>query len=415
MTSMTILILFFVFFTSEFIASFSLNILNINSSIKNCDTIPPFISDFINKEKYSKSVQYSLRKERFTLLTSGLSAAVTAIAVLTGFPALVDNWLNLFAFHPYIHGIVFLLILTALSSLISLPVTLYSQFVIEEEYGFNKMTGKTFILDMIKSTILSLVLFIPLMAALFLFVDKTGEFWWLYAFIFFAAFQLIISLLYPLVIAPIFNKFTDLEEGPLKEKLIALAAKTSFKAKGIYIMDGSRRSSHSNAYFTGFGKSRRIVLFDTLVNSLSIDEIEGVLAHEIGHFKKKHILKSLVSSLFLALLLFYLLSVLSQFVPLFNAFKFSEPSFHSLLVILSFCMGPFSFFIKPFFTMKSRKNEYEADKFAVEITGSADPLKNALINLGKENLSNLTPHPMYSFFHYSHPVLSERIKAMEKK
>jgi len=413
MTPSTILTIFFVFFTIEFLLSFTLDKLNIRSSIINSNRVPDFISDYINSEKYSQSVQYSLRKERFSLLTSSVSTIITALVILSQFVVKIDNWLILFNFHPYIHGILFLLILSALSSLLSLPVSLYSQFVIEEEFGFNKMTGKTFALDMIKNAILSLILIIPLLAALFLFVDKTGDMWWLYAFIFFAAFQLIISLLYPLVIAPIFNKFSDLTEGSLKERLVKLAEKTSFKAKGIYIMDGSKRSSHSNAYFTGFGKSRRIVLYDTLLNTLSDEEIEGVLAHEIGHFKKKHILKSLTTSLIMALVLFYLLSILFQYTPLFLAFGFTEISFHGLLVILSFCIGPFTFFLKPIFTIKSRKNEYEADRFAAETIGSAAPLKNALINLGKENLSNLTPHHLYSFFHYSHPVLSERIKAMD--
>ena len=415
MTPLTILILFFFLFTGEFLLSFSLTILNINNSILNRDIVPEFIKNFISGENYTRSVDYSLRKERYSLLTSIVSAVITALIVLSQFAPRVDEWLGGFNFHPYFHGVLFLLLLTALSSLLSLPGSLYSQFVIEEEFGFNKMTGKTFIIDLLKSTILSVILFVPLILGLFLFINKTGNLWWLYGFTFFATFQLLISLLYPLVIAPLFNKFTDIEEGSLKDRLVALAEKTSFKAKGIYIMDGSRRSSHSNAYFTGFGKARRIVLFDTLINSLSEEEIEGVLAHEIGHFKKKHIIKNLLSSLIIAFILFYLLSVLSSYAPLYGAFGFSEASFPALLVILSFCLGPISFFAKPLFTIQSRKNEYEADQFAVDVVGSAEPLKNALINLGKENLSNLTPHPLYSFFHYSHPVLSERIKAMVAK
>ncbi len=413
MTSLSILILFFIFFTVEFVFFYVLNLLNIKNTKKNSNHIPDFISEHIELDKYSKSVRYSLRKEYFSLLTTGISTLVTAAIILSRVIVLLDNWLFLFNLHPYMHGILFLLILSALSSLLTLPAALYSQFVIEEQFGFNKMTGRTFLIDLIKNTLLSLILFIPLMAVLFFFVDKAGDLWWLYGFIFFASFQLIISVLYPLVIAPIFNKFSDLEEGPLKDRLVSLAERTSFKAKGIYIMDGSKRSSHSNAYFTGFGKSRRIVLYDTLVHSLSEEEIESVLAHEIGHFKKKHIIKSLMTSLIMALGLFYLLSVLSQYTPLFMAFGFNEMSFHALLVILSFCLGPFTFFLKPLFTVKSRRNEYEADRFASETMGSADPLKRALITLGKENLSNLTPHPLYSFFHYSHPVLSERLHALD--
>jgi len=415
MTPLTVLILFFIFFGGEFIFSFTLTILNINNSLKNKNIIPSFISDFLKQDKYEKSVDYSLRKEKFSLSTSTVSMLITTVVILSKFPSLVNDWLSLFNLHPYTHGIVYLLILTTLSSIISLPVSLYSQFVIEEEFGFNKMTGMTFAKDLIKSSILSLILIVPILAALFLFIDKTGSFWWLYAFLFFTVFQLIITVLYPLIIAPLFNKFTDLEDGPLKERLFKLADITSFKAKGIYVMDGSRRSSHSNAYFTGFGRSRRIVLYDTLINSLSEEEIEGVLAHEIGHFKKKHIIKSMLSSLVMALIFFYLLSVLQNYEPLFLAFGFKEPALHSLIVILSFALGPFTFFLKPLFTIKSRKNEYEADRFAVELIKSPEPLINALITLGKENLSNLTPHPLYSFFHYSHPVLSERIEAMKKE
>lgn len=413
MTSNAILLIFFIFFTADFFLSFILDVLNIKNSIANKDSVPSFISKFISNEKYSESIRYSLRKERFSLLTTSISTFITAAVILSQFIVIIDNWMASFELHAYVHGILFLLILSALSSLLTLPATLYSQFVIEEEFGFNKMTGKTFIVDMIKNSLLSMILFIPLMAALFLFVDKTGEYWWFYAFVFFALFQLIISLLYPLLIAPLFNKFSDLEEGSLKERLASLAEKTSFRAKGIYVMDGSKRSSHSNAYFTGFGKSRRIVLYDTLINSLFEEEIEGVLAHEIGHFKKKHIIKSLITSLIIALAFFYLLSLLANYTPLFHAFGFTEVSFHRLLVILAFCLGPFTFFLKPLFTMKSRKNEYEADRFAAETIGSAKPLKNALITLGKENLSNLTPHRLYSFFHYSHPALSERIEALD--
>jgi STE24 endopeptidase len=365
-------------------------------------------------ETYSQSGLYSLRKEKYSLLSSTLSMVITFVVIISGFTPMINSLLETFNLHPYLHGILYLLFLTALSSAVSLPISLYSQFVIEEEFGFNKMTGKTYASDLVKSTTISLILMIPLLAILFLFIDKAGNLWWLYSYVFFAAFQLIVSLVYPLIIAPLFNKFSELEDGSLKDRLVILAEKTSFKAKGIYVMDGSRRSAHSNAYFTGFGKARRIVLFDTLIESLTEEEIEGVLAHEIGHFKKKHIIKSLLSSLLMALIFFYLLSVLYNYTPLFNAFGFKEISFHALLVILSFCLGPFTFFFKPLFTAKSRKNEYEADKFAIEIIKSAEPLKNALINLGKENLSNLTPHRLYSFFHYSHPVLSERIEAMDK-
>jgi len=340
---------------------------------------------------------------------------LTAFIILEEIPSRILIILETLGWHPYWEGIFYLLLLTGLSSLISLPFSLYSQFVIEEEYGFNKMTFRLYFTDMIKNIFLSVFLFIPLFLGLFLFIDKSGSLWWLYGYLFFTAFQLLLSLIYPLVIAPIFNKFSELEDGPLRERLFALAEKTSFKASGIYVMDGSRRSAHSNAYFTGFGKARRIVLFDTLIKQLSHEELEAVLAHEIGHFKKKHILKRLIFSLAFAFFLFYGLSLILYYAPLYRAFGFMEASLPALLVILSFLIGPISFFLKPISSLFSRRDEYEADRFAAEVLMNHRPLANALVTLSKENLSNLTPHRMYSAFHYSHPVLSERIAALEKQ
>ncbi|MBN2656632.1 MAG: M48 family metallopeptidase [Spirochaetales bacterium] len=400
-------------FSAEFLVSTVLIIMNLNSSLINRNSVPRFISGILSVKQYEKTVSYTQRQGKFSLLTGTVMAVVTASVILTGITPRILEIISSLNWHPYWEGIFYLLMLSALSSLISLPFALYSQFIIEEEFGFNKMTFRLFVTDLLKSTILSVILFIPLLLGLFFFIDKAGSLWWVYAYLFFTGFQLLISLIYPLVIAPVFNNFTPLEDGELKNRLRALAEKTSFKAGGIFLMDGSRRSAHSNAYFTGFGKGRRIVLFDTLINQLSIEELEAVLAHEIGHFKKKHILKRLVFSLISAFFLFYGLSLILDYEPLYKAFGFNGTSIAALLVILSFVTGPFSFFIKPLFSRLSRKDEYEADKYAAETLGNSQPLIQALINLGKENLSNLTPNGLYSAFHYSHPVLSERISALE--
>ncbi|MCF6335435.1 MAG: M48 family metalloprotease, partial [Spirochaetales bacterium] len=230
----------------------------------------------------------------------------------------------------------------------------------------------------------------------------------------FFAFQLLLSIIYPLIIAPLFNKFSPLEEGPLKDSLYKLADKLNFRTRGIYVMDGSRRSGHSNAYFTGIGKSKRIVLYDTLISSLSDDQIAAVLAHEIGHYKKHHLLKSLILSFMVTGAGFYIVSILMNYLPLFEAFGFSRVSYHGIFVILSFAAGPFTFFLTPLFTMWSRKHEYEADAFTARNTGYGNDLKEGLIIMTRENLSNLTPHPLYSFYHYSHPTVAERVKAIEK-
>jgi STE24 endopeptidase len=243
----------------------------------------------------------------------------------------------------------------------------------------------------------------------------SGGWWWLLAFGFFTIFQLFITIIYPSVIAPLFNKFRPLEQGSLKQKIESLLQKVNYTSKGIFIMDGSRRSAHSNAYFTGIGKTKRIVLFDTLVNKLEEDEITTVLAHEIGHQKKKHVVKMLIISLAGTLAGFFIINLLLYYQPLYTAFGFSRISFHAILVLLGLCSGAFTFMFNPLFSMLSRRYEYQADGYAAgQVKKGAFYLKNALIGLSKDNLSNLTPHPFYSFYYYSHPTLAERINALDK-
>jgi STE24 endopeptidase len=276
------------------------------------------------------------------------------------------------------------------------------------------MTLGLFFIDLFKSLLISAVIAFPVLLIFFRLVETAGTFWWLYAFIVLSAIQLLLSVLYPVVIAPLFNKFTPLEEGSLKEKVRNLAEKLEFKTKGIFVMDGSKRSGHSNAYFTGLGKVKRIVLFDTLLETLNEDQIVAVLAHELGHEKLHHVIKRLAISLMLSLAGMYLVYILLDFLPLFRAFGFQETNIHGLLVILGFCSGPFTFFLKPLFTVWSRKHEFEADRFAVRAVGEAGSLKSALISLSKENLSNPVPHPLYSFYHYSHPSLGERLQGLDR-
>jgi len=245
-------------------------------------------------------------------------------------------------------------------------------------------------------------------------MDNAGTYWWIIASLGFITFQLVLSIVYPLLIAPLFNKFAPLEENDLKNLLRDLAEKLKFLTTGIFVMDGSRRSGHSNAYFTGLGKAKRIVLYDTLVSILSHTQIAAVLAHEIGHYKKHHLIKGLILSFFVTTLGFYVVNIFLNYLPLFEAFGFSRVSYHGIFVILSFAAGPFTFFLTPLFTMWSRKHEYEADAFAAQNTDYGNELKEGLILMSKENLSNLTPHPLYSFYHYSHPTVGERIKAIDK-
>ena len=399
---------------ADFLVSWFLDILNINSVIKNKDKIPEFFKDFIDTETYKKSSAYTLRKQKFTLLVSVKEILILLIILASGAAGILENFISNLTENTFLRSFLYLTAAGGILSLIGFPESLYSIFVIEEEFGFNKQIVKTFFADMAKSVPLGLALLAILLLGLHGAIRIFGNYWWLAGWAFWILLQLILVVIYPVLIAPLFNKFTPLEEGSLKERLSALAEKSNFPNKGIFVMDGSRRSAHSNAYFTGFGKLKRIVIFDTLINSLEEEELEAVLAHEIGHWKHGHIRKMILFSFFSSLILFYILSLIFNFTPFYNAFGVKTPSLHTLLFILSFFIMPLSSLFSPLSNIFSRKYEYQADKFAVNAAGNYKPLSNALLKLSRDNLSNLTPHPAYSFWHYSHPALSERIKAMKQ-
>ncbi len=413
MTSRTILIIYILFFIMEFIVNAVLILLNIRESKKNRGSVPIWFRDYIDKQRYEKSTAYTIEKGFLTLLSDSVSSVVVLTVILTGSFGVLDETIRRTSMHPYLVGIIYFAVLSLFFYLVSLPFKIYSQFKLEEKYGFNRMTVKIFIFDQLKGLGVSAVLLIIVLSALFFFMDKSGRLWWILASAGIIGFQVVLSILYPLVIAPLFNKFSPLEEGELKETLEQMAERNDFSVKGIFVMDGSKRSAHSNAYFTGFGKVKRIVLFDTLIEKLTPPQLAGVLAHEIGHEKKHHLLKGLILSFFVTVFIFFILDWFMNYLPLYQAFGFHRASYHAILVIISFCSGPFTFFLTPLFTMWSRKHEYEADRYAVKITGNKDGLKDGLIVLAKENLTNLTPHPLYSFFHYSHPTIGERLRAID--
>ncbi len=414
MSSQSILILYLIFFGLDFLFQNYLTVLNIRELKKNGASVPSIFSNHIDFETYRKSAEYTRIKSSFTIVSGVFSSIILLIIVLSGTFGRIDIFINGYGLNSYIEGIVYIFVLSILFYIIGLPFSIYSQFRIEEKFGFNKMTIGLFIKDQIKSLILSGVILSVLLLGLFLFMDKAGPYWWIIASIGLILFQLVLSIIYPLFIAPLFNKFAPLKEDDLKNLLKSLATVLKFKTTGIFIMDGSRRSGHSNAYFTGVGKAKRIVLYDTLVSILSNKQIAAVLAHEIGHYKKHHLIKGLVLSFFVTTLGFFVVDIFLNYIPLFEAFGFSRVSYHGIFVILSFASGPFTFFLTPLFTMWSRKHEYEADAFAALNTEYGDDLKEGLIIMSKENLSNLTPHPLYSFYHYSHPTVGERIKALDK-
>jgi len=413
MKSHSILLLYLVFFIIQYVWERFLEIKNIRY-VKSQDKSPPsFIAGSVSSEEYKNSIDYTLTKQRFSIFSSTASSIFLLLLILSGFLGYIDSLVAEIHLHRYTTGVLYLVIIVLIFRLFSLPFSLFDQFNIEERFGFNKMKLGLFFLDLIKGLILSFLLLIPLSYLLFFFMDKAGSLWWIYAFGVFTLVQFFIMLIYPTFIAPIFNKFTPLEEGPLRDRIFALADKLGFRTKGIFVMNGSKRSKHSNAYFTGIGKTKRIVLYDTLIQSMSEDELIAVLAHEIGHEKKQHTKKIFTISLIGSVAGFFILSLLLQYPPFFNAFGFKDPSYHAVLVLLMFCSGPFTFFLTPLFSLLSRKYEYEADNFAVKSIGDGENMKSALISIYKENLSNLTPHPLYSFYHYAHPTLAERIKAID--
>ncbi|MDH3347531.1 MAG: M48 family metallopeptidase [Desulfobulbaceae bacterium] len=374
--------------------------------------LPALFKDVFDKEKYKRSQEYTGVTTRFSLVSNTVSTVITLVFILLGGFNLVDSMARSMGYGVIGSGLIFMGLLMLFSGVASLPFSIYSTFVIEERFGFNKTTPKTFILDLLKSIFLSALIGGPLLAFVIWFFETTGSNAWLYCWGATFLFVLVLQFIAPVLLMPLFNKFTPLEEGDLHDAIMAYASKESFKMKGIYTMDGSKRSTKLNAYFTGFGKFRRIVFYDTLVDKLSTDEIVGVLAHEMGHFKLKHIFKMMAASILQMGLMYYILSIFLNNRGLFDAFGMEHVSVYASLIFFGFLYSPISTLLSLIFNVFSRKHEYQADEYAADSTGDAHHLISALKKLSVANLSNLTPHPWYVAFHYSHPPILERLKAM---
>jgi STE24 endopeptidase len=395
-------------------AEAALDAVNLRNVRRNAAAVPgPFVG-IVDGETHARAAAYTLSRGRFSLLSGALSSGALLAIAATGFLGALDRAAGALPLHPYLRGVVLLAMVSLLFWLLRLPFSLYATFSIEARFGFNKSTPRIFAADTLKSLGLAAVIGVPVLLGLFWFMDRAGPLWWVWAFAAMSAFQLVMSVAGPLLIAPLFNRFTPLPEGPLKERITALARALEFRTRGIFVVDGSRRSRHSNAYFTGLGKAKRIVLFDTLVSGSTVEEIAAVLAHEIGHEKRSHVKKGIAVSLAFSLAGFWALGLLLPWPPLYTAFGFPRPSAAALLVLAAFCSAPLTFFLQPLFSLWSRRHEYEADRFAVRGIGSAAGLKSALLRLSRDNLSNLAPHPLYSFFHYTHPTLAERLAALDR-
>lgn len=413
MSSASILWLYLALFALRLLWESALTVLNARHAKRVSSAPPDFVAQVMDRETYLRSLDYTLARSRFALVSGLLSAAIVLAVVLSGALGALDRAVAGWRLPGYAPGLAYFFAISLFFTVVSLPASLYLQFVIEQRFGFNKMTPGLFAADLARNLALSVLLLAPMLLALFWFVDRTGRWWWLFGFAGVSLFQLVVTVIYPTVIAPLFNKFTPLPDGSLKDRIHEMAVRLAFATRGVFVMDGSKRSSHSNAYFTGLGRAKRVVLFDTLIRSLPEESLVAVLAHEIGHEKKHHIRQRLVFSVAMLFAGFWILSLLLPYRPFYEAFGFDRPSTYALLVIMSFCAGPFTFCLAPLFAAWSRRHEYEADRFAVDATGGAAGLKAALVGLGRSNLSNLTPHPLYSFYHYSHPTLAERVAAME--
>lgn len=372
-------------------------------------TPPPGAAAIMDGETYQKSVAYTLEKSRFGGLAETFDSLVLALVVFGG----VLPWL--FARIGYWGApdavwddTLFVLIAGLLMSVPGLPFEWWEQFRIEAKYGFNKATPGLWVSDKLKGTALMFVIGFPLLWALLSLVKWVGPMWWLWGFALVFGFQLLMLVLYPKLILPLFNKLTPLPESDLKARLLALGDRTGFRAAAIQVMDGSKRSGHSNAFFTGFGRFRRIVLFDTLIAQLTPEELEAVLAHEIGHYRRGHIPKMLLVSAAMLLGGFGVLAWLAQSAWFNPAFGFPPGELAPAFLLFGLLSGLVTFWFSPVMNFFSRKHEYEADAFARDAVGGAGPMLGALRKLAQKNLSNLTPHPWYSAFFYSHPTLIER-------
>jgi STE24 endopeptidase len=378
--------------------------------------IPPAFRGTLDEATSGKSVDYTLAKSRFGQWETAWEALVLAGVLASGVLPETWRWLGGIGGGSSWAQAAWLLAVGLALSALSIPFEWWAQFRLEERFGFNTITLVTWILDRVKGLGLAMLLGVPLLVFLLKLVDWMGPLWWLWAWATLLVFQLVMMVLAPILILPLFNKFTPLPEGSLRERLLALGARTGFSARTILVMDGSKRSRHSNAYFTGFGRFRKIVLFDTLITQLTEPELEAVLAHEVGHFKLGHIPKMLIWGAITSLAAFGFIGWLAHepwFVGAFGFVSGGSPTVAPVLLLFSLLSGLITFWFSPVANFWSRRHEYEADAYAKAAIEDSQPLVGALRKLSEKNLSNLTPHPWFSAFYYSHPTLIEREQALE--
>ncbi len=409
MSSELVFVLIIVILVLGFIVDQVLDYLNLQSSN---GLMPDSIKAFYDEATYLHQCRYDKEKYLISTIAESVSFAIIVVMLLSSGFAWLTEWVTAITGSEILQTFLFFGVLGLASELLNIPMNYYRTFVIEEKFGFNKTTIKIFITDLIKGWLLTIVIAAPLIAIIVLLYQYAASWFWVLAWAVVTFFSIFLSYFYTTLLVPIFNKLTPLEEGELRNSIQSVAERTGFSLKNIFVMDGSKRSSKGNAYFSGFGKKKSIVLFDTLIQEHSTEELVAILAHEIGHYKKKHIVKGLVLGVLQMGLIFYLLSLTLSSTLISNAIGVDVPRFYSSLLVFGLLLSPVTTIIGIGMNIISRKNEYEADAYAAEYY-DAYALKKALIKLSVKNLSNLTPHPLYVFVHYSHPTLLQRLQALD--
>jgi STE24 endopeptidase len=376
--------------------------------------LPPTLEGVYNPEDYRNSQEYTRESTRFDLVASTFQLLLLLSFWFAGGFNYLDQIVRAWGFVPIVSGLLYISILLVAYSLLTLPFSVYATFVIEERFGFNRTTPRTFLMDRVKGLALATLLGAPLLAGVLSFFEYSGPYAWLYCWLIITIFSLVMQFVAPTWIMPLFNKFTPLEPGKLKEAILNYARSVKFPIKNVFVMDGSKRSSKSNAFFTGFGRNKRIALFDTLIEKNTVPELVAVLAHEIGHHKRKHVLQGVIISILHTGVLFFLLSVFLGSPGLYQAFYVEQQSIYAGLLFFGLLYTPIELLLSIVMQMLSRKNEYQADRFAAETIDEPQSLVDALKKLSASNLSNLAPHPFYVFLNYSHPPLLQRMRAIQR-
>ena len=392
---------------------FAIGVISTNLNIRRLKySAPDGLEDVYETDEYRKSQEYTRTQSRFGLIVGSFKLVALLMFWFLGGFNYIDEIVRGIGWNDVGTGVVFIGSLSILSFILSLPFGLYGTFVIEEQFGFNKTTLRTYVLDTVKGLVLSSLIGLPLLAGVLYFFEYAGDMAWLYVWALVIGVSLVMQVIAPIWIMPIFNKFTPLEEGELRQSIMEYATKVNFTYGNVYVIDGSRRSAHSNAFFTGFGRTKRIALFDTLIEQLSKDEILSVIAHEVGHNKKRHILLGMALSILHTGALLFLLSLVLENRLLFDAFFMENTSIYASIMFFGLLFTPVDLIMSPLLQLISRRHEYQADRWAVETTADRQYLVSGLKKLAAKNLANLSPHPLYVILNYSHPPLLSRIKTI---